>query len=544
NRSPLFKRERQSLLMLLRPRHVSAPVPTIEEDGNKKKALLPLMATIAEDGLGVLPMPPTEKDRRKRTFRRSNLKLKLHLSGSTRTRRRAVLAACSGWCLLSIGGAFLFIWSRALAMVRVASSASSSSAAAVNGQGGMFTVLVNTFERPRQMEEAVRHYAKCPRVESVRVAWSEPSPPPDTTTSPLLFDHPRPVRIHAYPTTSINNRFIPPSNLMTEAVFVVDDDIAVPCKHLLSAFNTWQQHPDTLVGFFPRSHSYQPPPPAAEAKADEGNGNWEYLYFWRVLWSMEYSIVLTKAAFVHAKYLELYSSGGGEGGGVDGFGGGGITAMQELRRDGSAGSAWGEAIVRAMVKTRAYVDSHRNCEDIAMQMAVTSVSGLPPVAAFAPVVDIGLFGGISTGEGSGKWWQAPHAKKRSRQCRCLADLREIFCDVADEPLLPPPPFPDKEQGATDRRTRAHRCEPLIRTDLFASATRATATPSIRGGVRGRGGGGGDGDGDNGRSDLSRLSRWGLVVRAPTLAEFVSADMLLVPAKLWKWFAKDDIWGRR
>lgn len=44
-------------------------------------------------------------------------------------------------------------------------------------------------------------------VESVRVAWSEPSPPPDATTNPLLFDHPRPVRIHAYPTTSINNRY-------------------------------------------------------------------------------------------------------------------------------------------------------------------------------------------------------------------------------------------------------------------------------------------------------------------------------------------------
>lgn len=129
-----------------------------------------------------------------------------------------------------------------------------------------------------------------------------------------------------------------------------------------------------------------------------------------------------------------------------------------------------------------------------------------------------------------------------RKCRCLADLREIFCDVADESLLPPPPFPDdKEQGAPDRRPRIHRCEPLIRTDLFASTPRATATPSIKGGVRGRGGGG---DGNNSRSDLSRLSRWGLAVRAPTLAEFVSADMLLVPAKLWKWFAKDDIRGHR
>lgn len=167
--------------MLLRPRHVSAPVPTIEEDGNKKKALLPLMATIAEDGLGVLPMPATEKDRRIRTFRRSNLQLKLHLGGFTHTRRRAVLAACGGWCLLSIGGAFLFIWFRAVAMARVASSASS---AAVNGQGGMFTVLINTFERPRQMEEAVRHYGKCPRwAPTVVVDWSRLAVPVHSSSS-------------------------------------------------------------------------------------------------------------------------------------------------------------------------------------------------------------------------------------------------------------------------------------------------------------------------------------------------------------------------
>ncbi|CAN0549580.1 unnamed protein product, partial [Laminaria digitata] len=31
-------------------------------------------------------------------------------------------------------------------------------------------------------------------------------------------------------------RFIPPSDLSTEAVFVVDDDISVPCEHLLAAF--------------------------------------------------------------------------------------------------------------------------------------------------------------------------------------------------------------------------------------------------------------------------------------------------------------------
>lgn len=50
----------------------------------------------------------------------------------------------------------------------------------------------------------------------------------------------------------------------------------------------------------------------------------------------------------------------------------------------------------------------------------TTVSGRPPVVAFAPIVDRGLFGGISTGEGSGRWWQAPHAMKRSRLAEKLA----------------------------------------------------------------------------------------------------------------------------
>lgn len=46
-----------------------------------------------------------------------------------------------------------------------------------------------------------------------------PSPPLPSLPSPLL-----------------PFRFIPPSDLSTEAVFVVDDDVSVPCEHLLAAF--------------------------------------------------------------------------------------------------------------------------------------------------------------------------------------------------------------------------------------------------------------------------------------------------------------------
>lgn len=48
------------------------------------------------------------------------------------------------------------------------------------------------------------------------------------------------------------------------------------------------------------------------------------------------------------------------------------------------------------------------------EQVVTMSTGFPPVAVFAPVRDIGLLGGISTGEGKGRWWEAPHAQKRSK----------------------------------------------------------------------------------------------------------------------------------
>eukprot|EP00752_Nemacystus_decipiens_P006665 g5992.t1 len=538
--------------MFLRPRHLSAAVgssTTAVED----EPPAPLVSNQEEIG-SVLPPASEHTKRRQRSiwkkirFRCQNLNLKLHLSGVTRSRRKAMIAVCGGWCLLSTCTVLLFALLRAVTLARMVPSAGF-----VDDGGEMFTVLVNTFKRPRQLEEAVRHYAKCEGVESVRVVWSEPSAPPNAVTNPQLFDHPRPVRVHPYPTTSINNRFIPPSNLLTEAVFVVDDDIFVPCGHLRSAFQTWQQHSDTLVGFFPRSHAYELSSPREQGKED-ARGLWEYLYFWRVLWNMEYSIVLTKAAFMHVKYLELYSGGSGRNsfdkpddtrlGGADGDN----TTQGHRRLAGIADSDWSVAMVDAMDKTRAYVDSHRNCEDIAMQMTVTSVSGLPPIASFAPVVDVGLFGGISMGEGSGRWWKAPHATKRSR---CLADLHEIFCAARATDGLPRSPTTfngdrsrhSAELGETEPAPR--QCEALMKTNLFAAtATKpvsgADVAPHIRGGLRRTSFGGSDSSDGVG---LSRLSRLGLAVRAPTIAEFISADILLVPAKLWKWFAKDDVFGR-
>jgi glucuronyl/N-acetylglucosaminyl transferase EXT2 len=98
----------------------------------------------------------------------------------------------------------------------------------------------------------------------------------------------------------------------------------------------------------------------------------------------KFNIILTKACFLHSKYLSLYS---------------GEDHPNEIRD---------------------YVDKHKNCEDVAMSFLVAnatkyeqSTSG--PIYVEGSVKDTGLFGGISTGSG--------HMTTRSD---CLTELASIY----------------------------------------------------------------------------------------------------------------------
>lgn len=177
--------------------------------------------------------------------------------------------------------------------------------------------------------------------------------------------------------------------------------------------------------------------------------------------------------------------------------------------------------------------------------------------------------------------------------RCLADLNEIFCAHTHH-HAPTTRFPpsgdgvhaDTKSGDADlpldvqrRQTKQARqelqqqqqqrpptsatCEILRRTSLFASVAalprrRSFAVKEKERAASGGGGGGlrgaqprqqvqgrGRGNGLDKETvdDLARISRWALAVRAPTLAEFISADMLLVPGKTWRWLTKEDVLGR-
>ena len=96
-----------------------------------------------------------------------------------------------------------------------------------------------------------------------------------------------------------------------------------------------------------------------------------------------YSIILTKAAFLHHDYFELYTH-----------------------------------VMPAAV--RAYVDTKKNCEDIAMKFLVANETSLAPLYIKGHLADYGVFGGIST---SKNVLMAGHISSRSV---CLDDLAALF----------------------------------------------------------------------------------------------------------------------
>eukprot|EP00242_Pyramimonas_sp_CCMP2087_P015660 CAMPEP_0198203936 /NCGR_PEP_ID=MMETSP1445-20131203/7267_1 /TAXON_ID=36898 /ORGANISM="Pyramimonas sp., Strain CCMP2087" /LENGTH=360 /DNA_ID=CAMNT_0043875543 /DNA_START=178 /DNA_END=1257 /DNA_ORIENTATION=+ len=236
-----------------------------------------------------------------------------------------------------------------------------------------YTVIVNTFKRPDLLQKSIRHYASCPNVDAIRVVWSEQdnNPPKEGNDSDSkFFSSCADVVYDQHPTTSLSNRFRPISGLRTEAVFNVDDDVNVECSSLDFAHQAWQLAPDALVGFIPRLHR------------KTASGTFTYRRWWTVVMEGAYSIILTKACFMHRDYLALYS----------------------------------ETVPREAID---FIDKGRNCEDIAMQFAVANHTGRPPLWVVGRYTDAGAFDGIST-TGSGILGH------RARRDDCVTTFVELY----------------------------------------------------------------------------------------------------------------------
>ena len=266
-----------------------------------------------------------------------------------------------------------------------------------------FAVAINTFRRPKRLKEAVKHYAdtcgKRTGVNQVFIIWADQaSTPPETFFDRELRgesqDNRASVRVVQVAKDSLNSRFLPISDLTSSAVFMVDDDVRADCFSLSQAFLAWRSHPDSMVGYYPRL-AVPPWGHSQKSTQDDFSVSPELVYkTWPVVfWRQKMNFILTKACFLHKRFMELYSSN---------------QHPQEIRN---------------------YVDKYFNCEDVAMSVLVANITraesrtGKPamPIYVEGSISDQGLFGGISTGGGLSTG--SGHFNQRSQ---CLTELTRIY----------------------------------------------------------------------------------------------------------------------
>ncbi|KAL8470320.1 hypothetical protein ACS0TY_032969 [Phlomoides rotata] len=205
-----------------------------------------------------------------------------------------------------------------------------------------YTLLINTWKRNDLLKESISHYASCPGLDSVHIVWSEPDPPLESLINFLNHaiksnsedGHKIELKFDINKEDSLNNRFKEIKDLKSDVVFSIDDDIIFPCTTVEFAFSVWQSAPDTMVGFVPRIHWVD--------KLKDGQKWYIYSGWWSVWWTGTYSMILSKAAFFHKKYLSMYT-------------------------------------YEMPSSIREYVTQSRNCEDIAMSFLVANATGAPPI---------------------------------------------------------------------------------------------------------------------------------------------------------------------
>ncbi|KAL2943244.1 Glycosyltransferase family protein 64 protein C5 [Bienertia sinuspersici] len=149
----------------------------------------------------------------------------------------------------------------------------------LNGHYSQFTMLTMTYEaRLWNLKMYVKHYSRCSSVKEIVVVWNKGKAP-----KPSEFDSAVPVRIRVEKLNSLNNRFNIDPLIKTRAVLELDDDIMMTCNDIERGFKVWREHPDRIVGFYPRLVAGPPLKYRAEKYARKRKG---------------YNMILTGAAFM------------------------------------------------------------------------------------------------------------------------------------------------------------------------------------------------------------------------------------------------------
>ncbi|KAI3851876.1 hypothetical protein MKW98_019875 [Papaver atlanticum] len=236
-------------------------------------------------------------------------------------------------------------------------------------QYSQFTLLTMTYEaRLWNLKMCVKHYSRCPSVKEIVVVWNKGNPPELGD-----FDTVVPVRIRVEKQNSLNNRFRVDPLITTKAVLELDDDIMMSCDDIERGFRVWREHPNRIVGFYPRLVAGSPLRYRNERFARKRKG---------------YNMILTGAAFIdRTKAFETY---------------------------------WGEEAKEG----REIVDKFFNCEDVLLNFLYANSSSSSQAVEYVKpswVVDMSKFSGVAISGNT-----QVHENIRSD---CIAKFTEIYGSI-------------------------------------------------------------------------------------------------------------------
>jgi len=221
-----------------------------------------------------------------------------------------------------------------------------------------YTIRMNTWRRPKQLVQSVKHHASCPGVKEIQIVWcdKENEPPRELVemTERKYEESSSGARviIERHDANSLNERFNILEPTPTLGILSIDDDVLRPCEAIDSGFFKWIKSPHRMVGFDARTH------------VENDDGSWQYGYLSTTKGENLYSLSLTRYCFIHRDYMNQYTS--------------------DL-----------PSIILDTVATQF------NCEDIAMSLMISSLTqGQPPLLAdywamhsqLKLAVDVGISG--------------------------------------------------------------------------------------------------------------------------------------------------------
>lgn len=240
----------------------------------------------------------------------------------------------------------------------------------LTGHYSEFTLLTMTYDaRLWNLKMYVKHYSRCSSVREIVVVWNKGTPPQLSD-----FDSAVPIRIRIEEHNSLNNRFKIDSLIKTRAVLELDDDIMMTCDDIERGFRVWREHPERIVGFYPRFINGSPLKYRGEKHARKHDG---------------YNMILTGAAFIDStvafeRYWSTYAAEG-----------------------------------------REMVDSFFNCEDILMNYLHANKSSTNVVEYIKPTwaIDTSKFSSVAISRNT-----HAHYKVRSN---CLTKFSEMHGSLTD-----------------------------------------------------------------------------------------------------------------